>query len=164
MYQGKYIKITEEEIHGHTYERTSLLPNVHVLPIRDNKILLMNEYRTHEKSSRWKLISGWCDKENKKPLDHAQEELAEEVGMQAEYWEEFFDGSSENATVNYNTHYFVCKNISELPEKIESPDSGEVLDYDWFRLDQIFDMINQGKIWPGASTMVAVWYLYNAQR
>lgn len=160
-YRGKYITTSEEVINGHTYERTELIPNVHVMPVRDNKILLMNEFRTHEKSSRWKLITGWCEKENKNPLEHAQEELAEEVGMQAKYWEEYFNASVPNATVNLNTRYFVCKNISKLDQKIENPDSGEVLDYNWFSYDEIFELINNKKMYPGQSTMFALLYLYN---
>lgn len=163
-FQGKYITTSEEEINGHTYERTELIPNVHVLPIRDNKILLMNEYRTHEKSSRWKLITGWAEKPGKSLLEHAQEELAEEVGMQAMHWEEFFDSSVPNATVNVNTHYFVCTDITELEKKIPNPDSGEVIEYSWFSFDQLFELINDRKIWPGSSTMVALWYLYNSNR
>jgi len=160
-YQGKYITTSEEEINGHMYERTELQPGVHVLPIRDNKILLINELRVHEKAARWKLVSGWCDKDNLSPQEHAQEELAEEVGMQAKHWEEFFNASVPNATVSLNTRYFVCTDISDIEEKIHNPDSGEVLDYGWFTYDQIFALINACKMWPGSSTMMAIWYLYN---
>jgi len=163
-YKGSYITTSEEEINGHIYERTELMSNVHVLPIRGNKILLMNEFRTHEKKSRWKLITGWCDKEGKSSLEHAQEELAEEVGMQAEHWEEIFYANVPHATVNLNTHYFVCTEISELEEKIDNPDTGEVLDYAWFDFNEIFNLIDQKKIWPGQSTMIAVSYLYNLNK
>lgn len=162
-YQGNYIAISEELINGHTYERTALMSNVHVMPIRDNKILLMNEFRTHEESARWKLITGWAEKPGKSLLEHAVEELAEEVGMQAGYWKEFFNSAAPNATVNLNTHYFVCKDIAKLKEKIPNPDSSEVLGYDWFSYDEIFALINAGKMWPGESSMIALWYLYNLE-
>lgn len=162
IYQGKYITTSEEEINGHIYERTELIPNVHVLPIRDNKILLMNEFRTHEKSSRWKLVTGWAEKKGKTLLEHAQEELAEEVGMQAKSWKEFFDASVPHATVNLNTHYFVCTDISELAEKIDNPDVGCIVNkYDWFTFGQIFELINNGKMFPDESSMIALWYLYS---
>jgi len=158
-YRGNYITTSEEEINGHIYERTELIPNVHILPVRDNKILLMHEFRTHEKSSRWKLITGWAEKPGKSLLEHAQEELAEEVGMVAKHWEEFFNASVPNATVNLNTHYFLCKDISELEQKIENPDNGEVLDYDWFDYKEIFELIQTHKIWPGESILIAILYL-----
>lgn len=163
-YQGKYITTSEEEINGHVYERTELIPNVHVLPIRDSKILLMNEFRTHEKTSRWKLITGWAEKEGKTLVEHAQEELAEEVGMQAENWEEFFDGSAPNATVSLNTHYFICTDISELDEKVNNPDTSIVLEYDWFSYEEIFELINVGKMYPDESSMIALWYLYSKKK
>jgi len=163
-YQGKYITTNEEVIDSHTYERTELIPNVHVLPTRDNKILFMNEFRRHEKGSRWKLVSGWCDKDGVSPVDHAKEELAEEVNMQADHWEELFYANVPNATVNLNTHYFLCTDISDLEINVPNPDIGsEVLEYDWFDYDQIFELLNEQKMWPGASTMIAVWYLYNLQ-
>lgn len=163
-YKGKYITTSEEKINGHTYERTELIPNVHVMPVRDNKILLMNEYRNHEKDSRWKLITGWCEKENKNPLEHAQEELAEEVGMQAEYWEEIFDASVPNGTINRNTKYFLCKNISSLDQKIKNPDTGIVIDYNWFNIEDIFSMIEAKKIWPGQSILIALLCLRNLEK
>lgn len=163
-YQGKYIITTEENIEGHVYERMELIPNVHVLPIREDKILLMNEYRTHEKNSRWKLVTGWAEKPGVSLVQHAKEELAEEVGMQAKHWEEFFDASVPNATINLNTHFFVCKEISNLQDKVENPDGGEVLGYDWFTYEQIFEMLNKGRMWPGGSTMIALWYLYNLKK
>lgn len=165
VYKGRYITVSEELIGDHVYERMELLPGVHILPIRDDKILLMNEYRSHEKGSRWKLVTGWCDKSEKTPLDHAKEELAEELGMQAETWVEFFDGSVPNATVNGNTKYFLCKDISELDEKIENPDLGCVVNgYKWFDYHQVFELINQGKMYPGASSMIALWCLYNESK
>ena len=163
-YQGTYITASEAVIGGHTYERVELMENVHVMPIRDKKILLINEYRNHERSARWKLITGWCDKENKTPQDHAIEELAEEVGMQAEIWEKFFSSATPNATVNINSHYFVCKSISELVVKIENPDTSKVLEYAWFGYSEIFDLINEGKMFPSGSTMVALWYLYSLEK
>ena len=158
-YKGKYIETSEEKIHTHTYERTALIPNVHVLPIRDNKILLINEFKTHEKKARWKLVTGWAEKTNKNLLEHAQEELAEEVGMKADLWKEFFNADTPNGTVNLNTHYFVCRNISILDHKIENPDTGEVLGFEWFTYEDIWMMINEGLMYPEQSTLVALWYL-----
>lgn len=161
VYNGNYITTSEEIIDGHTYERAELIPNVHVLPIRDNKILLMKEFRAHEKGYRWKLVSGWCDKTGKSPLEHAQDELAEEVGMKAENWEELLYANVPNATVNLNTYYYICTDISKLQQPIENPDiHSTVLEYDWFSFDDIFRLINEKKMWPGASSMMAVWYLY----
>ena len=162
-YQGKYITTSEEEIDGHIYERTELMENIHVLPIKDNKILLMKEFRTHEKGHRWKLVSGWCDKNGKTPLEHAKEELAEEIGMQARQWDELFHSNVPNATVNLNTHYFICTDVSELETKIKNPDSSAVLDYKWFTFNQIFTLIQDKKMWPGESTMVALLCLYNSK-
>ncbi|MCI5050689.1 MAG: NUDIX domain-containing protein [Candidatus Pacebacteria bacterium] len=161
-YQGNYLTLSEEVINNHVYERVSLRPGVHVMPVKNEKILLMHEYRPHEKKSRWKLVSGWVDKEHMSPLDHAKEELAEEVGMQAKNWSELYNTHFPNATINGNTYYFLCSEVSELEIKIENPDIGaEVHGYDWFDLDTIFHYLNEGKIWPDDSTLAMIWYLTN---
>lgn len=56
VYEGNYIRVTEEVINDHTFERAHFRPGVHVLPFRDNKLLLIREYRHHEGGSRWKFI------------------------------------------------------------------------------------------------------------
>lgn len=163
-YKGKYITITEEIINNHVYERVAIREGVQVFPYRDEKILLIKEYRTHEKKARYKFVSGMCDKDGKSPLNHAKEELAEEAQMKAEYWEEIYNSQVPNATINPNVHFFVCTEISELEETIENPDSSEVLETRWCSLEDLFQLMNQKEIWLDDVLMVAVWYLNNKKK
>ncbi len=162
IYQGNYISVSEQSIDGHIYERASLRPGVHVVPIKDDKVLFMKEYRTHEGIVRFKLVSGWCDKEGKTALDHAQEELAEELGMEAETWEEFHCSNAPGATVNPNTTYFICRNLKTLEHKPENPDTGcRVLEHEWMDVEAIYACLNNKTMWIDDSALVALLALYN---
>lgn len=162
VYQGKYISVSEEKINSHTYERITLRAGVHVIPVRNERVLLIREERTHEDTPRWKVVSGWCDKEDKDPLAHAQEELAEEANMSAEHWEEVYQAVVPNATVNPNAWYYLCEGISELPYNHPNPDEGcEVLDKKWFSFEELFELINKKEAWLDHSMAVVLWVLYN---
>lgn len=162
VYQGKYISVSEERIDNHVYERASLRAGVNVIPVQNNKVLLIKESRGHEDIPRWKVVSGWCDKDDKNPLFHAQEELAEEANMVAQQWEEIYQAIVPNATINPNTRYFMCADVSELSYVHDNPDQHcEVLDKKWFSFDEIFELLNSKSAWLDHSMMVVLWVLYN---
>ncbi len=160
-YKGKYIQVTEEEIHGHIFERVKLRKGVHVIPYnKEGKILLILESRVHENKPRWKLVSGWVDKKGKSILEHAREELAEEVGYEAEHWKEIYNNDYDDMTISPSTYYFVCDNLKKMENPPENPDSGEIISYNWFSFDEIFQMVSDGKILKSDSIMVALSFLY----
>ena len=164
-YKGNYITVTEENIGGHIFERVKLRKSVYVIPYReeDKKILLIFEERIHENKARWKLISGWVDKEHKTILEHAQEELAEEVGFEADLWKEIYNTDYNDKTISGSTYYFVCQKLKQLENPPRNPDSGEVLKYDWFSFDEIFQMVLEGTLLKDESIMVALSFLYEKQ-
>lgn len=160
VYKGRYITVTEEVIHNHVYERAEIKEGVQVFPYHEGKILLINEHRVHEQQSRWKFVSGMCDKEGKSPLEHAQEELAEEASMRAGSWKEIYSSSVPNATINPNVHFFVCTEVYDLDIPVENPDMSIVIEKKWFSYDELFELMHDQKIWLDDVLMVAVWYLY----
>lgn len=160
-YEGNYIQVSEEVIDGHTYERALLRPGVHVIPYRnDGKIMLMHESRAHETSPRWKLVSGWIDKDSKTDLEHAIEELAEEVGHTAQTWIKLPRMDDNNFTVSFQADFFVCTDLEKIENPPLNPDQGcTVLGYDWFTFDEIFDMMHDGKILKDNTILVALSYM-----
>ena len=162
-YKGNYITVTEEDINGHIFERVKLRKGVHLIPYREEnkKILLIYEERIHEHKPRWKLVSGWVDKENKSVLEHAQEELAEEIGYSAEYWQEVYSTDREDLTISPSTYFFVCQHLTKLEHPPLNPDSGRVLTYEWFSFDEIFQMLSKDQIKKDGSIMVALSFLYD---
>lgn len=72
VFEGKYLTMSTEDINGHIYERVNMRAGVRVVPVEDDKILFIKEYRQHEQKSRLKLIGGWVDKKDKTPLEIAK--------------------------------------------------------------------------------------------
>ncbi|GEM_PF-1726561 len=159
VYKGKYLQVSEELINGHIFERVVLRSGVHILPIEEAKVLLIHEERPHEKQARWKLISGWVDKKGKTILEHAQEELAEEIAHQAKIWEEIKIPSNEGATVCQNIHYFIARGLRKMSHPPENPDSGKILSYRWFSQEDLKKGIMEGRIYPSRGVLLAYLYL-----
>ncbi len=122
IFQGKYLTMSTEKIDGHLYERVTMRAGVAVLPIKNNKILFIKEYRPHEKKSSLKLLGGWMDKKEMRPLQIAQEELREEISMKANKWKLFYKYDTKNYTVEETKTYFIAEDLQELPPQ-KNPDS-----------------------------------------
>ena len=164
-YAGTYITVTEEILHDHTYERAALRPGVQVIPYKDGKIMLMHESRTHETESRWKLVSGWLDKPEKSALEHAQEELAEEVGYISKSWTQIHHNDDTNFTVSFQTAFFVCTDLEKIDQPPVNPDIGcTVLGYDWYSFEEIFELLATGKALRDNTMLVALSYLYEKRK
>ncbi len=156
-YKGKYLQITEEDIDGHIYERVRLKSGVRILPVRDNKILFIKEYRPIEKKSSLKLISGWVDKADKTILEIAKEELKEEVSMEAEKWKEFYCRNTDNHTVENKVTYFIAEDVKELKEKVENPDNDIIEEVMWLDEKKFWELLEEDKIhWFSDNLVVAM--------
>lgn len=165
VYKGNYITVTEEDIDGHIFERAQLRSGVQVIPYENGKIMLIHESRAHETGSRWKLVSGWIDKNGKTFLDHAKEELAEEAGYCAKKWKELPPIGDNNFTISFNTHFFVCEDLEKLEEPPINPDENcEVFDVRWFSFDEIFELMLQDKILKDNTMMVALSFIKDREK
>ncbi|MCW2992959.1 MAG: hydrolase [Conexibacter sp.] len=68
------------------------------------------------------LPAGRLDKEGEGPLETAQRELAEEIGLQAERWTSLKAYNSSVGFTDEHVHVFLAEGLSEAPGK---HDSGE---------------------------------------
>ena len=122
IHQGKYLTMSTEEIDGHLYGRVTERPGIAVLPIKNDKVMFIKEYRPHEGKSSLKLLGGWMDKEDKTTLEIAQEELREEASMKAEKWKLFYEYDTTNFTIEEKKSYFIAENLQKLPPQ-NNPDN-----------------------------------------
>ncbi len=165
VYQGRYITVTEEQIHKHCYERVHLRSGVQIIPFRDNHILLIREYRVHEGRERWKLVSGWIDKEEKTPQEIAQEELAEEVGMRAEKWTLWKTHDTHGQTIGTTTYYFIAQEIETITQAPENPDHDEVREMRWVSQGAFQRLLRtQQVMWDTSALYVLQFFLQHHQK
>lgn len=147
VYKGRYITITEEVIGDHTYERMVLRPGVCVIPANaDKEIMLIKEFRTHERSARWKAVSGWMDKDGYDDLETAKEELAEEVGMAAKRWKKLPVFDIVDKTINMTTSYFIAYDPYLLENPPKNPDHDEIEQLRWVSLRAYEIMLENGEM------------------
>ena len=85
VYKGNIVKVTEEKIDHITWERIYLPDGVIVFPITDEgKIILIEEKRPHENPPvRIKPVSGILEHDKGTPMENAQREMQEEIGLKA---------------------------------------------------------------------------------
>jgi len=158
IYQGKYITMSTETIANHIYERVTLRPGIKIIPIKNNKILFIKEYRQHEKSSRLKLVSGWVDKKNKSVLKIAKDELREEASYQAKKWSLFHTRQTPNQTIESHTDYFLAKGLTKLPQQ-KNPDNDIVEEVIFLTKNAIIKKLRQKKItWDDDIAVVLMYF------
>jgi 8-oxo-dGTP pyrophosphatase MutT (NUDIX family) len=152
VWQGKFIKVTLEDIEGQTFERAYIPDGVVIFPVDDHgRILVIREKRPHETPSvRLKPVTGMLD-EGEIPLENAQRELQEEIGFKAADLHEFWTLRS-SGTVNSTTHFFLAKGLT--PSKLPNPDGEDVIEEILaLSLDDLRHRINSEEMRWGVSVM-----------
>lgn len=146
VYQGKFIKVTEEVIENNTWERVYLHDGIQVFPINnEGKIALIEEKRPHEKEKvRLKFVTGLMDKDNEDPILTANRELQEEIGYKAKHLQVLFTKES-TGTVN-NTFYQVIATGLEK-SKIPNPDGEDtILSVQFYSIDEIENFLENDQL------------------
>lgn len=126
VYKGNIVRVTEEKIDHITWERIYLPDGVIVFPITaEGKIVLIKEKRPHENPPvRIKPVSGILEHEKGSPMENAQREMQEEIGLKAENLELLWSQKG-TGTVNHMQYYFVATNLTY--EKLPNPDGEETI-------------------------------------
>jgi len=139
MYQGHYMKVTEEMIEGNNWERCYLRDGVIVYAIdNDGKFIMINEKRPHEDQPiRLRFVAGHLE-EGLSVLENANKELQEEVGLRANKLEEFFKIKS-SGTVNNTVSFVLATDL--VPDPIPNPDGDVIVSIEKFTYDELFNHI-----------------------
>lgn len=139
-YQGNFIKVSEEEIGGHTWERVYLSSGVVIFPFnKTGQLLIINEKRPHETlGQRYKFISGHLE-QNEDVLETANRELQEEVGLKANYLEIFHEHHS-NGTVNNSLYFVMAKDL--VVSKLPNPDGEDsIIEQKYVKIEKLKEML-----------------------
>jgi 8-oxo-dGTP pyrophosphatase MutT (NUDIX family) len=126
VYKGQIVRVTEEKIDTITWERIYLPDGVIIFPItNDGKIILIKEKRPHENPPvRIKPVSGILEHDKGTPMENAQREMQEEIGLKALDMELLWTQKG-TGTVNHDQYYFIARNL--IPHKLPNPDGEEVI-------------------------------------
>jgi ADP-ribose pyrophosphatase len=141
-YQGKFIKVTEEVIGNNTWERAYLADGVQVFPLTDDKkIYMIEERRPHEtRAIRLKFVTGLMDKPDEDPLDTANREMQEEIGIKAKNLL-VINHTQFSGTINNKFYQVLATGLSA--DKIPNPDGEDtIVSIKAYSFDEIHHMIN----------------------
>jgi 8-oxo-dGTP pyrophosphatase MutT (NUDIX family) len=142
VYAGKFITVAEEPIGKFTYERAIMRPSVQVIPIVDNKILMIKERRREEGLSRWKFVAGFLDKPGLSAEETAQEELMEEAGFAAGKLVKYHEHTPKHTFIVPIT-YFIARDLKE--KKKQNPDGDVVEEIKYFSIEELYQRVLDGE-------------------
>lgn len=149
MYQGRFMKVTEEVIEGNNWERCYLRDGVIVYALdNDGKFILINERRPHEDEKvRLRFVAGHLE-EGLSVIENANKELREEVGLRANKLEKFFEIKS-SGTVNNSVSFVLATDLVEDP--LPNPDGDVIVSIEKFTYEELFKQIMSDQLrWSSA--------------
>lgn len=161
IYTGKVFKITHDEVelsNGYKSFRDVVHHNggVVIVAEKDNKILMVQQFRYATKEVLFELPAGKLDKQGEDVFSAAKRELEEETGYNAEKWERLGYIWTSPGFCSEKLYLFKASNLSFKGQHL---DEGEVLNYHAIEKEEVFSMIKTGEI-SDAKTICALMRAY----
>jgi len=148
IYNGKVFTITKDDVELSDGYKT-IREVVHhsggvvIAAEKNDKILMVKQFRYPTKEVLYELPAGKLDKPNEDVLSAAKRELEEETGHIANKWESLGFIWTSPGFCNEKLYLFKA---SELTFKGQHLDEGEILDFIEIDRNQVFDMVKTGTI------------------
>ncbi len=130
-----------------------------------NRILLIKEFIHYYDRAFWKFVSGGIDKGGLSILEHAQEELAEELQMKSSRWIHYY--TFQEFFRSKKVFVFFAENTQELEKQKKNPDhrlGNYILERRWLGIDELWKMIEANEIIPQESVLVALRFLREQEK
>ena len=160
IFQGRILDLSVRTIklpNGETATREIIKhrPASGVIAINDEqKMLLVKQWREAIKQITLEIPAGLIDPTDASPLDAMKRELNEEGGYKADYWEKVSEFYSSPGFCDEKMYLFYCDTLTKLTDK-RSLDEDEFLTADWYSLDELKNLLSEGKI-VDAKTIYAI--------
>lgn len=124
------------------------------LPVAsDGRIYTVEQYRIPMDDITIELPAGKVDL-GEDPLKAVERELTEEIGMTAQKFELICKAAVSPGFTDEVVYLFIATGL--VPQKA-SPDEDEFLSVKLYTMDQLLEMIKDGRIYD-AKTIMAIWY------
>lgn len=148
IYDGKVFKITKDDVElsdGYKTIREVVHHNggVVIAAEKDNKIIMVKQFRYPAGEVLYELPAGKLDKGNEDVLSAAKRELEEETGYIANNWESLGFIWTSPGFCNEKLYLFKADNLIFKGQHL---DEGEILDYVEIDKDEVFNMVKDGRI------------------
>lgn len=150
IYEGRIIKVFTKEIsfedgHSSTYEFVEHKPSVALIPIIEDKIIIVEQYRPAVERKCLEIPAGLIESDEN-PIETARRELEEETGYYAENIIELLSAFSSPGFSTEKTHFFLAQKLKKTQQKLD-PD--EEINVKFFTIEKLMTMTKKGKIQDG---------------
>lgn len=148
IYKGKIIELKTKKVYftdGHSslFEFALHQPGVVIVPLlKNNKILLVKQYRPVVDKKLWEVPAGIINK-NETPLHCAKRELEEETGLIPQKMIKLGSFYSSPGFTNEKTTCFLAKEFIHSKQKLD-PD--EMIEIGYFSFTELLKKIKSNKI------------------
>jgi 8-oxo-dGTP pyrophosphatase MutT (NUDIX family) len=160
VYDNPWIAVREDQVIRPDGER-GIYGVVHykniavgVLPIEEDHIYLVGQYRYPLGQYSWEIPEGGCP-EGEEPLRAAQRELREETGLEARHWRMLGEAYLSNSVADEYAVWFLA---NELVPGEPQPEGTEALDVRRVPLREALAMALGGQITDALSLMAIMGY------
>lgn len=156
IYKGKVLSLKKDEVklfNGDLAEREIVehCGGSAVLCVKDDKIILVRQFRYAYKSELWELPAGKLNA-GEDPKETAIRELEEECGLKAERAEKLLE---VYPSPGYTSEIIRIFKVTEFKEGVRHLDPEEFLDSKWFTKQELRQMIKTGEI-KDSKTLIAL--------
>lgn len=147
VYRGKIFDITYDEVElsdGLLRHREIIRHpgGVVICAIKENKLLMVKQYRYATKSTQIELPAGRLEY-GEDPLEAAKRELKEETGYIAQNWKSLGYIFTTFGICDEKLYLFKAE---DLTFEEQQPDEGEILDYFETEINEVHKLIKNGTI------------------
>jgi len=116
---------------------------------RDDRVLLLRQYRHPIRSREWELPAGILDVPGEPAVDTARRELAEEAGLAADDWRLLLDFFPSPGGSNEAIRVYLARGLRPVVSGFE-PTAEEVdIEKRWLPLDDVTSAVLEGRVQNG---------------
>lgn len=148
LYEGKLLNLRVDtvELPDKKYSKREVIEHpggVGIIPVtEDDSIILVKQYRKAVERFLLEIPAGKLEL-NEEPRETAQRELKEETGYEAGRMEYLLEFYTSPGFTNEKIYLFLA---TDLIEGEASPDSGEFIEYEKHKIDDLIKMVERGEI------------------
>ena len=111
---------------------------------KDNKFVLISQYRHALGETHYELVAGVVDKTDASPMDAAKRELMEETGFGGGEWTEFMCLSPNPTNHTNHTYTFLAVGVERLDKPHQEP--SEDIQTHLCTREEVYELLDSGEI------------------